>query len=540
MGGLLSAEVVLLSSSHPTGRQDSHHCIVGTINFDCPFLGMHPGVVISGIGSIFRPAPASTTLQPQDSLGRSQGLKPESCSNDPLSPSISISQSAEVSQAQSSNNLSSSDINSVVTPALSLDSGSLTRKTSASIASSSQDPNYNPPFPNDIRIPVRSGWDNALHFVTKHSNDLSKAARSYVTSHLEFGGCLADYKGLKSRYARLRALEHINLHQASHQAQVRFVNYYTASTGRPKKAKLAPQKPIESQNTSRIASETNLNPVLEQLAPTPYEHGSPLASPRVSVDESLDGEKILEACQSLSECNAVADEQTLAIKESTTLVDENAAPSELEDPGPQIIKNETPLTFEPVIFPAENLLPPLPKLPEEPPPFDPAAYPDKDVRNLAQKEHSRQTKNYIRATKDQDRAVKERQKLIEKKEKLAKKEVEKKSRLEEKGKVQSVKEAKQKAVSSPSGLNLDCKSVPDGSSDDAAIVECREEKPKRDKKFCLLPPKINQQADPCWVRVSMNGVDEVGAHCGLFIVGDHYGWLVDDVGTRIKEWIDKK
>ena len=49
MGGILSAEVALLNK----------HRILGTVNFDTPFLGMHPGVIASGLGSLFTPASES-------------------------------------------------------------------------------------------------------------------------------------------------------------------------------------------------------------------------------------------------------------------------------------------------------------------------------------------------------------------------------------------------------------------------------------------------------------------------------------------------
>jgi len=63
------------------------------------------------------------------------------------------------------------------------------------------------------------------------------------------------------------------------------------------------------------------------------------------------------------------------------------------------------------------------------------------------------------------------------------------------------------------------------------------EKKKKDKKFCMLPPKIDGKRDSCWVRVYMEGVDEVGAHCGLFFIGPQYETLVGDVGARIEDWV---
>lgn len=52
MGGLLSADVALLKDYTGSRR----HRLLGTISFDTPFLGMHPGVITAGLGSIFHPA----------------------------------------------------------------------------------------------------------------------------------------------------------------------------------------------------------------------------------------------------------------------------------------------------------------------------------------------------------------------------------------------------------------------------------------------------------------------------------------------------
>jgi hypothetical protein len=35
----------------------------------------------------------------------------------------------------------------------------------------------------------------------------------------------------------------------------------------------------------------------------------------------------------------------------------------------------------------------------------------------------------------------------------------------------------------------------------------------------------------------MEGVDEVGAHCGLFLPGAQYENLVRDVGERVLTWV---
>lgn len=58
--------------------------------------------------------------------------------------------------------------------------------------------------------------------------------------------------------------------------------------------------------------------------------------------------------------------------------------------------------------------------------------------------------------------------------------------------------------------------------------------PKREHRFCILPRSFKEN---CWVKVPMDGVDEVGAHCGLFVPGPIYEQLVGDVATRIEGWL---
>jgi len=38
----------------------------------------------------------------------------------------------------------------------------------------------------------------------------------------------------------------------------------------------------------------------------------------------------------------------------------------------------------------------------------------------------------------------------------------------------------------------------------------------------------------------MTGVDEVGAHCGLFFLGDVYERLVGDVAGRVEGWVGEE
>jgi len=176
---------------------------------------------------------------------------------------------------------------------------------------------------------------------------------------------------------------------------------------------------------------------------------------------------------------------------------------------------------------SEPPLPPLPAEPEEPQPIDLALYTDKDSRKIAEKEQKRVMKAYQQAVKDRENAIKDRRKLVEKRQKKARQEQEKRLKAEHKQRLKEEKEEdiRQTTVNPPPIENVAKEERP------------QIEKPKKDRKFCMMPPEVNGRRDKCWVRVYMDGVDEVGAHCGLFFAGPHYESLVGDIGARVEEWV---
>ena len=158
MGGILAAEVALNLPSGSTSSPPFKHHILGTINFDTPFLGMHPGLVGSGIASLFRPSPPLPgSVQQNASAGNS-------------TTSLALPGTPGAMASESSNYTS-------LAPTL---------PNASSIVGN--DPNYNPPFPNDIHIKERTGFNKLLHFAKKHSDDFTTATKSYFMSHIEFGG----------------------------------------------------------------------------------------------------------------------------------------------------------------------------------------------------------------------------------------------------------------------------------------------------------------------------------------------------------------
>ncbi|KAI9803688.1 MAG: hypothetical protein M1833_000600 [Piccolia ochrophora] len=462
MGGLLSAEVTLLPP-HPYGAGRAfRHRILGTVNFDTPFLGMHPGVVVSGISSLFRPS-----VLPEDNPEWvDTGLQNEVAA--PASLPYATKPTATEHTVPSTSSLSLSD------------------------------PNFDPPFPNDVRHQVRTGWDSALHFVLKHhSEGLTRATTKYVTSHLEFGGCLADYVGLRNRYAKIRALEDAHDVRSrpsqgyqSPLPRVRFVNYYTASTGRPKSPTPSAR---ESSRTSRGSLDLEPPPRLSQETTR-----SRSRSPRISLEEHRDGQVILHDIPDAEVGQGIADN-------GYSTLDQHAAVD---------TSQSEPLSFDPPIsvpYPTsdpenKDKLPVIPPPPQVPDPPKPLASASKADQKATEKAYARAMKDYKAAVRNRDKIIHQRQKELSRR-------------------------AKADAATQRKA----------GNTETGSTQSKGQQKHPRERKFCTLPsPLSDGSSDTTWVRVFMEGVDEVGAHCGLFFIGELYEKLVGDVGARIEEWVKEE
>ncbi|KAK2628519.1 hypothetical protein QTJ16_001622 [Diplocarpon rosae] len=545
MGGILSAEVVFQKSASSANGWPFRHRLLGTINFDTPFLGMHPGVVVSGISSLFRPAPEPPKPRPPQSTVTSGTYTPSIDSYDRRSTPNSATSTVTASNDSSSHlGLSQSITTPIANP-------------------SPNDPFFNPPFPNDVRLPERKGWMNFLHFINKHSDGLTSATKQYCMSHLEFGGCLADYPGLKNRYERIRALEDVDdLVQNSstgHRApnrRVRFVNYYTASTGRSKQPKphsghLLDEDSVMKPSDVEIEGMSQSSP--ENLIPTASEISAGIKSDGVvtpQLQEGLAANLIKAQMKSFGENSGLQDDvQDFAPMQhvGSTATEDDKDFSELSaEPLAVVVTEETSgepsLAIKPTV--SEPALPPVPTLPTEPDPVDFDAYTDKDSRKIAEREHKRVIRTYQQAIKDRDSAIKERKRLVEKREKRACKEREKELKAEEKKvrqeRVKEMKAEEKKRLAKEGEEKPNVTINPTSrTKQDSVASSPKDDKPKRDKKFCMLPPEYGGKRDKCWVRVYMEGMDEVGAHCGLFFLGPQYETLVGDVGERIGKWVEE-
>lgn len=333
---------------------------------------------------------------------------------------------------------------------------------------------------------------------------------NHIMSHLEFGGCLADYPGMSARYKKLRALEDVDEVRAKTEghpdgafARVRFVNYYTLCNGRPKQPKLAPD---DAEVADRSVLPADDSPTVDP------------ASVEVAL-EDLD----INAEESLPEDEIPTDD-----KENEPPALEMLEPEPmLEDdvPPPDVVKVKSP-------EPEQATLAPIPNPPEPPTLPDLSQITDKDMKKQAEKEARRLQRGYEQAQKDHEKAIREREKLLDKikkrdarasqkAEKAAKKELE----LEEKA---SQKEAAAQAKAAKKEQE---------EQDKMARKAAEKDKPPKLRKFCVLPSKVDGVRDSTWVDIYIADMDEVGAHCGLFLPGPHYEPLIAQVGDLVTRWV---
>jgi hypothetical protein len=398
------AEVALMPS--PTSDRPLKHRIVGTVNFDVPFLGMHPGVVKSGLASIFSAPPEEPADRWQDTQ---------------------MATNAEASTSSDGRENS---------PAPSSMSDGLWRQEKP-------DPNFNPAFQNDVALAQRKGWRSAWHFVSKHSDNLKEATKQLVTSHLEFGGAMANYGELKTRYARLRALEEDSddvrrsVVQGGTPPRVRFVNYYTASTGRPKKPK-TPQEDLPEG----VGSSASLD-IVENKMPEKSPSASQSPSPAIQSTENADDQRHAKESEasSLDENYESAPEMSHVDPTPEADIDEPSTQhSAVPSPVPQSSTAAPSTTASTTALSTISSLPPIPDPPTAPAPLDVSFIEDKQTRKLVEKEHSRATKAYEQAVKERERIIRDRAKLEEKRERKEKKEASKAEKDAQKARMKAEKE----------------------------------------------------------------------------------------------------
>ncbi|CAG8060057.1 unnamed protein product [Penicillium nalgiovense] len=179
LGGILAADVALLLAASSTPSKDENglkHRILGLVNFDVPFLGLHPHVISTGIQGLLH--------RKEDDVA---AVRPD-----------------------------------------------LWQDGQGAYAAVIHDSLFDPPFANDIHLIQRDRIEGMMHFVQKHNHNLLRSTYERALSSYRFVGCLHNYKQLRRRHRQLARLETAT---ENTNGRVRFVNYYTLSAGAKRKVK---------------------------------------------------------------------------------------------------------------------------------------------------------------------------------------------------------------------------------------------------------------------------------------------------------------
>ncbi|KAI0897864.1 hypothetical protein F4806DRAFT_460260 [Annulohypoxylon nitens] len=555
MGGMLAADIALMPSRDQYHIGYFLHRILGTVHLDVPLLGLHPGIITAGIASLFRPKPDKPNKPEASNIPEDPIPGDESA----MSLSNVTSESASIYSNPSGISQFSSE-SSTSSPGPRIQHGI------------TFDPNFNPSFTNDVRLQDRGWWRNIVHFVEKHSSEgLVDAATNHIMSHLEFGGCLLDGNGLKTRYENIRKLEDVDdiKYYGFPQVppRVRFTQYYTVCHGYPKQPKVRdsdnrPETP-KTLKSPHPTSPTSQGSIQDHSSPLheDFQTNGAFDGDCFDVDGEGPSLQVLDP-EPMSEEPELEPESGLAHQPSGDYKGKTAESSQVDikpsDNGDstgtkpeqsyesyisaESSKNDTAGTkdLSNAIATLGLDLPAIPELPSEPEPPNLEQYSDKDTRRQVEKEAKRAQKDYAKLVKEREKTIKERQKIFDKRKKKLAQETEKREKEEQK------RRKKEEAMSampddapnsqelggSDHGMALD----PPGPSEQPPSKANPQKQPK-ERKFCNTPSKVNGIMDPKWVKIFMKDTDQVGAHTSLFFRGEHYEKLVGDVGETIVNWV---
>ncbi|OOO07333.1 hypothetical protein OAory_01038330 [Aspergillus oryzae] len=271
LGGIVAAEVALMPTQSATGRVNTglNHRILGLVNFDVPFFGLHPRVVTTGIGRLFRHKPDETSDTTNSVTSMNEGI-------------------------------------------------------------SSPDTTFNPAFQNDVKLTRWTGWDGAWHFISKYSHHLSRSILQYAYSYYDHAGCMNNYPELFKRHKQLMKLEAIDelqeqKAQSRGAARVRFVNYFTKSTGivrADRTDKTLEAHIVENEGLHKPNHQQSMESTTNMLE-VDYTPGRRKSAPPCSVDadELLGSKNIMRPKSSGSQPSTLHSESAVTMIEESTVSD---------------------------------------------------------------------------------------------------------------------------------------------------------------------------------------------------------------------------
>jgi len=356
-------------------------------------------------------------------------------------------------------------------------------------------PGFQPPSTHLDVSPLPSAWESSLHFLSKHQGNLWQGSMSYITGHLEFGQAMVEIPEMKNRYDKIRGLERadederrkaMNFGGGTHVDRTRFINYYTRSTGRPKKPK--------EESTEEV----------EHISQTGEMSVSQVDSRRGSVDLSHNSAPTMLSTDARSDNDLIEDTASLTLLDTHPLDDDSLPQGEKT---PDIVLTTTNTGVDPsnvssLVSPSTTSFASL----------DTSTTTDTQMSQISTTSSTSPQDAEKAAAKARKELIKAQQKAAKEAEKAHQKQLKEEAKAREKA-AKELRKAQERA-------------------EKAEQKRLAKLQPKS-YTFCVVPDK----QDPTWTPVMMEGVDEVGAHCGLFFMSETYEKLMGDVAVRIEGWV---
>ncbi|KZO93433.1 hypothetical protein CALVIDRAFT_566439 [Calocera viscosa TUFC12733] len=502
MGGILIAEAAFRQG-------DGGERVIGLINFDVPFLGVHPHVVISGLASLFTHEDNRSEQEMNDPAAVNM---PSSGDSQPdNSPSTFTSSAQSASSASASSALASSASSRLAPPPSLHLSGPLpTRPPNEFLTAAFNALNLGPP-PDAL--------NSKLHWLSKHRSAPFSGAWRAVSETMEFAGCLMDPSGLWGRYDRLVKWGREGSGANANANADKWVNYWTETVPKPK------LPPLEAEQEGEIpVGETSAEPTPARTEEEEEEGEDQDDDGYVTADEGDAGRQNSAKSETMAAAmllgGTAASGTATATSSTTTLTSpmstqtqSSDAPSSLDTVATSIAPESSADVSEP--RGKEDAGEPEPPA-GAPPDVSVAADPDAPEQVYTEEERKALEKASKQAQKELERAEKAAQKERERAERAERKEREAAQRAAQKEAERVLKEAKRAQKQALREAEAKAKAA------------AKALKPEEAHHFIVLPFGYKDTRE--WVRVRVAGVPtEVEAHCGVFFRAENeeYDWLVE-------------
>lgn len=338
---------------------------------------------------------------------------------------------------------------------------------------------------------------------------------------MEYAACLADYRELHARYSDVRRLEDVDPLRdlgammereavegpsfRARAARIRFVNYYTAATGRPKKEKEKKEEEKKNEEGQKRGEEEEKGEKKEK-------------------DEEKDNDKKESGSGESSVEGGSTPRLSVEVREESSAASIISYDSS-KPPSIQMSTLDGSSAASITTFDTASSTNSEPSVPAPPAPGAPVPTPGfskKEALHSAYGQALRLSRHKL---------LKHTFRLLERREPSSPRPSNPPPYPDSSPPPTPPRPAPPPPFTAPHNPSPSDQQKPQSTSPEAMAAKMR--------KFCATP-KRSYGVDRAWVSVPMRDIDEVDAHVSMFFAeNEHYGGLVADAGRRVVGWVQE-